>query len=67
MQKNTFRFIYLSTFCFKLLITSLWGRSALDKLSEFMLGTMVITDYMLRYHTGEFGKYFLEWKLFLKR
>ena len=33
------------------IITSL----ALDNLSEFELVTMVITGYMLRYHTGEFG------------
>ena len=33
------------------IITSL----ALDNLSEFELVTIVITGYMLRYHTGEFG------------
>ena len=43
------------------IITSLWGRSALDNLSEFELVTMVITDLMLRYHIGEFGFYFLAW------
>ena len=37
------------------IITSLWGRSASDNLSEFELVTIVITGYMLRYHTGEFG------------
>ena len=37
------------------IITSLWGRSALDNLSEFELVTIVITGYMLRYPTGEFG------------
>ena len=37
------------------IITSLWGRSALDNLSEFELVTIVIPGYMLRYHTGEFG------------
>ena len=37
------------------IITLLWGRSALDNLSEFELVTIVITGYMLRYHTGEFG------------
>ena len=35
------------------IITSLWGRSDLDNLFEFELVTMVITDYMLPYHTGE--------------
>ena len=35
------------------IITSLWGRSASDNLFEFEVVTMVITDYMLRYHTGE--------------
>ena len=35
------------------IITSLWGRSDLDNLFEFELVTIVITDYMLRYHTGE--------------
>ena len=34
------------------MITSLWGRSAFDNLSEFELVTMVIKDYILRYHTG---------------
>ena len=36
-------------------MTSLLGRSALDNLSEFELVPIVITGYMLRYHTGEFG------------
>ena len=34
------------------IITSLWGRSALDNLSEFELVTMVITEHILRCHTG---------------
>ena len=35
------------------IIISLWGRSDLDTLFEFELVTLVNTDYMLRYHTGE--------------
>ena len=37
------------------IITSLWSWSALENLSEFELVTIVITDYMLRYHSREFG------------
>ena len=47
--------IYKSTNLLFQIIASLWGRLALDKLTEFELVTMVINDCMLRYHTGEFG------------
>ena len=43
------------------IITSLWGRSAVENLSEFVLVTIVITGNILRYHMGEFGYYFLVW------
>ena len=55
MPRNSYRFIYTSTYCFKLLPQYEVGQSALDNLSEFDLVTIVITGYMLRYHTGEFG------------
>ena len=54
MPKNPSRF-YLSTNLLFQIIASLWGRLALDKLTEFELVTMVITDYMLRHHTSECG------------
>ena len=47
--------VYLNINLLFQVITSLWGRSALDNLSEFELVTIVIIGYMLRYHTGEFG------------
>ena len=46
--------VYLYTDLLFQIITSLWGRSALDNLSEIGLVTIVITGYMLSCHTGEF-------------
>ena len=43
------------------IITSLWGQSTLDNFSEFQQVTMIITDFILRYHTGEFEYNFVAW------
>ena len=53
MPRHPYRFIYTSLLPPVSNFYLIMSRSATDNLFEFELVTLVITDYMLRYHNGE--------------